>query len=72
MVDSNSLIFLFKHAPDVAKELQTDLDLSFETANLSRQENWLVCCCRLEKSVTNRTLTFQFMMNFKKRLLNTK
>ncbi|KAG7020138.1 Endoplasmic reticulum metallopeptidase 1 [Cucurbita argyrosperma subsp. argyrosperma] len=41
VVDSNSLIFLFKHAPDVAKELQTDLDLSFETANLSRQENWL-------------------------------
>ncbi|XP_023002838.1 endoplasmic reticulum metallopeptidase 1-like isoform X2 [Cucurbita maxima] len=41
VVDSNSLIFLFKHAPDVAKELQTDLDLSFEIANLSRQENWL-------------------------------
>ncbi|XP_023546122.1 endoplasmic reticulum metallopeptidase 1-like isoform X2 [Cucurbita pepo subsp. pepo] len=41
VVDSNSLIFLLKHAPDVANELQTDLDLSFETANLSRQENWL-------------------------------
>ncbi|XP_022131778.1 endoplasmic reticulum metallopeptidase 1 [Momordica charantia] len=41
VVDSNSLLFLLKHAPDVAKELQTDLDLSFDTANLSRREDWL-------------------------------
>lgn len=41
VVDSNSLHFLLKHVPDVANELQTDLDLSFETASLSAQENWL-------------------------------
>ncbi|XP_008445498.2 uncharacterized protein LOC103488498 isoform X1 [Cucumis melo] len=41
VVDSNSLRFLFKHAPDVANELQTASHLTFESANLSGQENWL-------------------------------
>ncbi|GFS33846.1 Zn-dependent exopeptidases superfamily protein [Actinidia rufa] len=41
VVDSNSLFFVFKHAPEVAKELQIGSELSFRTANLSRQENWM-------------------------------
>ena len=43
VVDSNSLLFVFKHAPEVAKELQIGSELSFETANFSHQENWMVC-----------------------------
>ncbi|XP_028079151.1 uncharacterized protein LOC114280945 [Camellia sinensis] len=41
VVDSNSLLFVFKHAPEVAKELQIGSVLSFETANFSHQENWM-------------------------------
>ncbi|PSS26958.1 Endoplasmic reticulum metallopeptidase [Actinidia chinensis var. chinensis] len=41
VVDSNSLFFVFKHAPEVAKELQIGSELSFRTANLSHQENWM-------------------------------
>lgn len=42
VVDSNSLLFLFKHAPEVAKELHISSELSFETAKLSHRENWMV------------------------------
>ncbi|XP_052205121.1 uncharacterized protein LOC127809959 isoform X2 [Diospyros lotus] len=42
VVDSNSLHFVFKHAPEVAKELGIDLHLALETANLSHQEKWMV------------------------------
>ncbi|KAK9934393.1 hypothetical protein M0R45_021539 [Rubus argutus] len=41
VVDSNSLLFLFKHAPEVAKELHISSELSFETAKLSHRENWM-------------------------------
>ncbi|XAR64405.1 hypothetical protein NMG60_11024726 [Bertholletia excelsa] len=41
VVDSNSLPFVFKHAPKVAKELEIGLDLSFQTANLSEQQKWM-------------------------------
>lgn len=41
VLDSNSLIFLFKHAPAVAKELHIGSDLSFETSNLSHRESWM-------------------------------
>lgn len=42
VVDSNSLLFLFKHAPEVAKELHISSELSFETAKLSHRETWMV------------------------------
>ncbi|PON82841.1 hypothetical protein TorRG33x02_214150 [Trema orientale] len=41
VVDSNSLIFLFKYAPQVAKELQISPEFSFETAKLSHRESWM-------------------------------
>ncbi|EXC06150.1 Endoplasmic reticulum metallopeptidase 1 [Morus notabilis] len=41
VVDSNSLLFLFKHAPEVAKELQIGPEFSFETAKLSHRETWM-------------------------------
>ncbi|KAL5537792.1 hypothetical protein UlMin_042232 [Ulmus minor] len=41
VVDSNSLSFLFKYAPEVAKELQIGSDLSLETAKLCRRETWM-------------------------------
>jgi hypothetical protein len=42
VVDSNSLLFVFKHAPEVAGELHINFELTFHTANLSLQETWLV------------------------------
>ncbi|GMN49226.1 hypothetical protein TIFTF001_018385 [Ficus carica] len=41
VVDSNSLLFLFKHAPEVAKELKIGPEFSFETAKLSHRETWM-------------------------------
>ncbi|KAJ4959938.1 hypothetical protein NE237_019848 [Protea cynaroides] len=41
VVDSNSLPFLFKYAPEVAKELQIDSDLSFGNTSHSLQRSWL-------------------------------
>ncbi|KAM5568193.1 hypothetical protein ABKV19_015984 [Rosa sericea] len=41
VVDSNSLLFLFKHAPEVAKELHISSELSFETAKSSHRETWM-------------------------------
>jgi hypothetical protein len=43
VVDSNSLLFVFKYAPEVAKELHISSELSFETAMLSHRESWMVC-----------------------------
>lgn len=43
VLDSNSLLFLFEHAPDVAKELHINSKSSFETAKTSHRENWMVC-----------------------------
>ncbi|XP_024991667.1 endoplasmic reticulum metallopeptidase 1-like [Cynara cardunculus var. scolymus] len=41
VLDSNALPFLFKHAPEVAKELNVDSDFSFDTANQSSREAWM-------------------------------
>ncbi|XP_050119664.1 uncharacterized protein LOC126596979 [Malus sylvestris] len=41
VVDSNSLLFLFKHAPEAARELHISSELSFKTANLSQRENFM-------------------------------
>lgn len=41
VVDSNSLLFVFKHAPEVARELHIDSESSFDAINLSMQETWL-------------------------------
>ncbi|KAK7246987.1 hypothetical protein RIF29_41861 [Crotalaria pallida] len=41
VTDSNSLHFLFKHAPEVAKELNVTLDFSFESALASQRKDWI-------------------------------
>ncbi|KAK3443323.1 endoplasmic reticulum metallopeptidase 1 [Eucalyptus grandis] len=41
IVDSNPLPFLFKYAPEVAKEMHISPDFSFDAANLSDRENWM-------------------------------
>ncbi|KAF7813617.1 endoplasmic reticulum metallopeptidase 1 isoform X1 [Senna tora] len=41
VVDSNSLLFLFKHAPEVARELNVPSDFSFQSAVLSKRQNWM-------------------------------
>lgn len=41
VLDSNAIPFLFKHAPEVAKELHVDSDFSFETATQSHREAWM-------------------------------
>lgn len=42
VVDSNSLLFVFKHAPEVVKELHVNSDISFSTSNQSHFETWKV------------------------------
>ncbi|XP_021281761.1 endoplasmic reticulum metallopeptidase 1 [Herrania umbratica] len=41
VVDSNSLPFLFKYAPEVAKELHIGPEFSFDTANMSSQQTFM-------------------------------
>ncbi|XP_022887666.1 endoplasmic reticulum metallopeptidase 1 [Olea europaea var. sylvestris] len=41
VVDSNSLLFVFKHAPEVAKELYINSELKFDTVNQSQHERWM-------------------------------
>ncbi|KAG2706640.1 hypothetical protein I3760_05G113100 [Carya illinoinensis] len=41
VVDSNSLAFVFKYAPEVANELRVSSAFSFEAATLSRRETWM-------------------------------
>ncbi|CAI0381132.1 unnamed protein product [Linum tenue] len=41
VVDSNSLNFLFKHSPEVAKQLQIGSDFSLGTANKSQLHDWV-------------------------------
>ncbi|KAK4597650.1 hypothetical protein RGQ29_015254 [Quercus rubra] len=41
VVDSNSLLFVFKYVPEVAKELHIGSELSFETAMSSHRESWM-------------------------------
>ncbi|XVF85249.1 hypothetical protein PTKIN_Ptkin17bG0102700 [Pterospermum kingtungense] len=42
VADSNSLLFLFKYAPEVAKELHIGPDFSFETAKTSNKRTFMV------------------------------
>ncbi|CAJ1935659.1 unnamed protein product [Sphenostylis stenocarpa] len=41
VTDSNSLLFLFKHSPEVAKELNVTSEFSFESASLSKGNDWM-------------------------------
>lgn len=41
VVDSNSLLFVFKNAPDVAKELHVNPKLSLDNFSQSHVENWV-------------------------------
>ncbi|XP_027341973.1 endoplasmic reticulum metallopeptidase 1 isoform X2 [Abrus precatorius] len=41
IIDSNSFLFLFKHSPDVAKELNVTSEFSFESASLSKRHEWM-------------------------------
>ncbi|GAV66496.1 Peptidase_M28 domain-containing protein [Cephalotus follicularis] len=41
VVDSNNLLFLFKYAPEVAKELRVTSEFSFESANTSARQTWM-------------------------------
>ncbi|KAF5746446.1 endoplasmic reticulum metallopeptidase 1 isoform X1 [Tripterygium wilfordii] len=41
VVDSNSLSFVFKYAPEAAKEIHINSEFSFETANMSQRANWM-------------------------------
>jgi len=42
VTDSNSLLFLFKHSPEVAKELNVTSEFSFQSASLSKRNDWMV------------------------------
>lgn len=42
VVDSNSLMFVFHHAPEVAKELHGDKELTFDTVAQSDTQAWKV------------------------------
>ncbi|KAK7359388.1 hypothetical protein VNO77_01346 [Canavalia gladiata] len=41
VTDSNSLLFLFKHSPEVAKELNVTSEFSFESASFSKRPDWM-------------------------------
>ncbi|CAL0306366.1 unnamed protein product [Lupinus luteus] len=41
VTDSNSLLFLFQHAPEVAKELNVTSDFSIESALVSQRQDWM-------------------------------
>ncbi|XP_057949566.1 uncharacterized protein LOC131144739 isoform X2 [Malania oleifera] len=41
VLDSNSFLFLFKNAPEVAKELPIGSELSFETFSETHRDKWL-------------------------------
>ncbi|KAL0372279.1 UNVERIFIED_CONTAM: Endoplasmic reticulum metallopeptidase 1 [Sesamum calycinum] len=41
VVDSNSLMFVFKHAPEAVKKVHGNRELSFVTANHSDPETWM-------------------------------
>lgn len=42
VLDSNSLEFIFKHSPEVAKILNVTSEFSFESASLSKRHDWMV------------------------------
>ncbi|KAJ1401969.1 Peptidase M28 [Sesbania bispinosa] len=41
VTDSNSLLFLFKYSPEVAKKLNVTSEFSFESASLSKRQDWM-------------------------------
>ncbi|KAK4283475.1 hypothetical protein QN277_000422 [Acacia crassicarpa] len=41
VVDSNSLLFLFRHAPEVARELEVPSGFSFQSAMMSKRQDWM-------------------------------
>ncbi|XLS90100.1 hypothetical protein HN51_066108, partial [Arachis hypogaea] len=41
VTDSNSLLFLFKNAPELAKELNVSSEFSFELTSLSKRQDWM-------------------------------
>ncbi|XP_057419329.1 uncharacterized protein LOC130713574 [Lotus japonicus] len=41
VTDSNSLLFLFKHSPEVAEKLNITSEFSFESASLSKRQDWM-------------------------------
>lgn len=43
VVDSNSLDFLFKYAPEAAKALRMESEFSLETTNDFDRSVWMVC-----------------------------
>lgn len=43
VLDSNSLAFVFNHAPEAANELHIGSEFSFETATVPHRETWMVC-----------------------------
>ena len=42
VIDSNSMEFVFKHAPEVAEKLHAGSSFSLGNAEVSPQEAWLV------------------------------
>lgn len=47
VVDSNTLPFVFKHAPEVANTLHINTELSFDAVKQSHQEEWMVVTLKL-------------------------
>ncbi|KVI05779.1 Peptidase M28 [Cynara cardunculus var. scolymus] len=67
VVDSNALPFLFKHAPEVAKELNVDSEYSFDTANQSSREAWMMksrSITILSKRLPQSMVPAEFTWNF--------
>ncbi|KVI05717.1 Peptidase M28 [Cynara cardunculus var. scolymus] len=67
VLDSNALPFLFKHAPEVAKELNVDSDFSFDTANQSSREAWMMksrSITILSKRLPQSMVPAEFTWNF--------
>ncbi|KAH6768992.1 Zn-dependent exopeptidases superfamily protein [Perilla frutescens var. frutescens] len=58
VVDSNSLMFVFNHAPEVAKELHGDKELSFDTVLQSDIQTWMGIFPIPISAVFSRSLKF--------------
>lgn len=65
VVDSNNLPFLFKHAPEVAKELDVGSDFSLVAADLSPRQTFMVLSLiKTEKYVSLLRFEFQIGVIF--------
>ncbi|KAM7464735.1 hypothetical protein LguiA_032856 [Lonicera macranthoides] len=56
VLDSNNLLFLFKHAPEVAKELHIGSDLFFDSFNQSHRESWMIMI--RHPTISSRVISF--------------